>query len=404
MLLLCPALSVQAGEPEFAFEVPDPSFTESPFSARFGGQLATTFWSTTDPAAALNKSTGSYLDPRATFFIDASAYDHLYFHATARIDQGFDPLNEENFELRLDEYFLRYTPFESNSLRIQVGKFATVFGSWVGQHDQFDTPFISPPLPYSQIVGLNIRNPAGLSAQAIANRANGIAPGVYETPKSLWASTIWGPSYGSGISLSGQSAHLDYAFEMKNIPLSEHAADWDNGFDRLAHPTFSGRLGYRPNASLAFGFSASHGPYLAPDSESLLPAGTEISDLPYTTLGADLRWSGGPFIFTGEIIASEYETLEDLALRSLSYYGEFRWKMNPSLFLAARWGQSFHNEIDAPNGESVRWSPDLWRLGASVGWRATPDLLIKSEYSFTSIDESGTDGQHLLGLNATWRF
>lgn len=389
---------------ELELDLADEEPSRSPFAAALGGRLSTTFWSTSDPAGSLNTESGNYFDPRATFLLDASAYDRFFLHATARVDQGFDPLDSDGFELRLDEVFLRYSPSDNNLLQLQAGRFATVFGGWVSQHDGFDSPFISPPLPYGQIIGLNIRNPAGNSAAAIAGRANGTLTNIFDSPKSLWASAIWGPSYGTGFSLTGQTTHWDYAVEVKNIPLTEQARDWDNGFDRLEYPTWTGRLGYRPSASVSMGFSASHGPYLTPDAESLLPNGTDIGDLPYTTLGADFRWSGGSLIFTTEVIASQYETLEDLELQNLSYYTELRWKATPSIFLATRWGQSFHNEIPAPDGELIRWSPNVWRIGASAGWRVTPDVLIKCEFSHTSIDQDGVDEQNLFGLDASWRF
>ena len=376
----------------------------SPIAVDVRGQLSTTFWSTTSPPPALNRQSGNYLDPRASVAFDITAYDHLSFHTTVRVDQGFDPLDSDQYEARVDEYFLRYTPFDSNVLNFQAGRFATVFGGWVAQHDPFDTPFLSAPLPYSQILAVNIRNPDANSAQVIAQRNRNQIPGLFETSKSLWASVIWGPSYGSGLAISGQSQHLDYALEVKNIPLTEQATDWDSSWSRLEHPTWSGRIGYRPDASLALGISASRGPYLSLDAVSLLPAGTDLGDFPYTSIGADFRWAAGHFIVTGELIASEYTGLDDLPLRNLSYYGEVRWKASPSLFLAARWGQSLNDKIRAPDGEQVRWSPNLWRVSMAAGWRVTPDFLIKGEFNHTSIDESGTDDQNLFGLNATWRF
>ena len=48
--------------------------------------------------------------------------------------------------------------------------------------------------------------------------------------------------------------------------------------------------------------------------------------------------------------------------------------------------------------------PDLWRISGSVGWRATPELLFKAEYNYTSIDDDSVDGRHLFGLGASYRF
>src|SRR6266550_4310834 len=45
---------------------------------------------------------------------------------------------------------------------------------------------------------------------------------------------IWGPSYASGISVSGRLGRFDYAVEMKNASLSSRPESWyitENGFE-----------------------------------------------------------------------------------------------------------------------------------------------------------------------------
>lgn len=375
----------------------------SPWQWDFGGQLETTFWSTGNPPAALLQRGGETFDPRLVLEFDGRYRDDWFFHTTARVDRGFDPASNGDFELRIDELFLRYSAWEG-ALDIQVGKFATVFGTWVNQHEYNDDPFLTPPLPYSQILGVSVNNPNTLSPTAISLSAQADSLRIFTTPKSTWASTIWGPSYGSGLSLSGQRSGFEYAVEVKNIGLSRRASQWDEGIEGFENPTFTGRIGHRPSASFSYGFSASRGPYLDPESERFLPRGIDIGDLPYTTLGADLSWSHRDLIVSGEIIASRYETLAIGDLHSLSYYGQVRWKFAPGLWIAGRWGQTFNNDARGLNGESIEWSPDLWRISGSLGWRVTPELLLKTEYNYTFINDSRVDGQNLFGLGANYRF
>src|SRR5437773_735412 len=66
------------------------------------------------------------------------------------LDRGFDPW-DSGPQLRLDEYFLRYTPLDNARVNFQIGKFATVVGSWVRRHDSWQNPFINAPLPYENI-------------------------------------------------------------------------------------------------------------------------------------------------------------------------------------------------------------------------------------------------------------
>lgn len=383
----------------------EPAYVEenSPWQWDFGGQIEATYWSTGNPPAALLERPGQTFDPRLVLQLDARFREDWFFHTTARLDRGFDPASSGDFELRIDELFLRYSAWEG-ALDLQVGKFATVFGSWVNQHEYTDDPFLTPPLPYSQILGVAVNNPNMLSPSALTQAAQAPTQRLFATPKSSWASTIWGPSYGSGLSLSGQRNGFEYAAEVKNIGLTRRASQWDEGLEGFENPTFTGRVGHRPTASLSYGFSASRGPYLEPESENLLPAGVDIGDLPYTTLGLDFSWAHRDLIFSGEVIASRYETLAAGDLDSLSYYAQLRWKFAPGLWVAGRWGQTFNNDARGEDGEAVEWSPDLWRISGSLGWRATPELLLKTEYNYTFINDSRVDGQHLFGLGANYRF
>ena len=51
----------------------------------------------------------------------------------ARADRRFDPA-DRHVEARLDEYAVRFTPWRDSRLNLQVGKFATVVGSWALRH------------------------------------------------------------------------------------------------------------------------------------------------------------------------------------------------------------------------------------------------------------------------------
>ncbi|MDB4411187.1 porin family protein, partial [bacterium] len=303
------------------------------------------------------------------------------------------------------EWMLRFRPHGNNRLNIQFGKSATIFGNWVPQHEFHDDPFLLAPLPYSQITGIHPRVPGAISQAAIAGRVSVYGNSIFRAPKENWASTIWGPSYSTGLSLIGAEGKFDYAFEVKNSGLSSLPDQWDPSLGDFDDPTFTARLGYRSDAAWALGLSFSRGPYLEPEGEKFLPAGMDRGDLPQTVIGLDARWAHRDLIISGEIIASEYETLEVGDLRSLSYYLQARWKAAPGLWLAARFGQIFHNSADGPGGTSLEWAPDHWRAELSAGYRFTPDLLVKAQYSYTQAtgDPAGF-ANHLAGLGVGWKF
>src|SRR5207237_7522755 len=105
-------------------------------------------------APALIETDDSFLfNPRLSIFLDAQWTKHLYFFFQARVDRGFDP-SDQGAQIRLDEYFLRYTPLDNSWINFQVGKSATVVGNWVLRHYSWDNPLINAPLPYENLTGI----------------------------------------------------------------------------------------------------------------------------------------------------------------------------------------------------------------------------------------------------------
>jgi hypothetical protein len=348
----------------------------------------------TPPPALLDFDEHAFLAPRLSLEAAVAAGDHWFGQATVRLDRGFDAGESPDGALRLDEAIVRWRPWADERLNVQIGKFPTVFGAWVGQHDFFDDPFLLPPLPYAQIIGINARDPGALAPRALAARAGGEAPPVATLSKQNWASMIWGPSYAAGAAVFGSVSSVDYAAEIKNASLSSHPDDWDSP---LHDPALSLRLGWRPDAAWALGVSASRGPYLSPGV-----AGRD--DLLQSALGVDVRWAHHDWILSGEWIASEFETAAAGDLQAMGWFGQARWKAAPGLWLAGRAGVIAFDEARGPDGRDVEWTPDVWRLEAAAGWRLTPRLLVKASYSFTgsSSDNGGPDG-HLFGLGLGWR-
>lgn len=354
-------------------------------------------WVSDDPPPALLVSDDEvFLAPVLRLDADGSAGDRMFLHATLRADRGSDAVTEEHGDIRLDEIFLRWRMADDQRLNVQIGSFPTVFGGWVAGHDFFDDPFLTAPLPYSRIVGVQTRNPAAVSAAAIAARDQGSAPPVSSLAKENWASVIWGPAYATGASVFGSTEHFDYAAEVKNCGLSAHPDSWQgNGF---GDPAVSARIGWRPDAAWAIGASASRGPWL----EDSAP-GVDPSDLRQTALGLDLRWAHRAFIVTGECILTEFSTPDAGDLRAASMHLGGRWKFSPGMWLAARFGGLLADEARGPAGEPVEWQPGVWRAELAAGWQPVSQVLVKAGWSCTRTDDGGGSSQ-LLGLGIGWRF
>jgi hypothetical protein len=162
-------------------------------------------------------------NPRLTLFVDAQLGSKVYFFAQTRVDRGFDP-SDDGAQIRLDEYFLRYSP--AKSVNFQIGQFATVVGNWVARHDSWQNPFINAPLPYENLTGIW----DGWAPEDTDELLEWGHVGEYDngdySDKILRLPIIWGPSYASGIAVSGSIGRFDYAAEMKNSALASRPESW----------------------------------------------------------------------------------------------------------------------------------------------------------------------------------
>src|SRR5262249_23228878 len=143
---------------------------------------------------------------------------------------------------------------------------------------------------------------------------------------------IWGPSYASGASILGAIDKLDYAFEIKNAALSSRPETWDLTRNDFDHPTFSGRVGFKPNIMWDVGVSGSIGPYLQPEAAYSLPKGQGIGDYDQILLGQDISYAYHHFQLWAEVFEARFEVPNVGDADLLSYYVEAKYKVTPQLY------------------------------------------------------------------------
>jgi len=321
-------------------------------------------------------------NPRLGLFFDAQIGPRVYVYAQARLDRGFDPTNGAA-RLRPDEYAVRFTPSDRGAFSFQAGKFATVVGSWAPRHGSWDNPLIAAPLPYENLTGL-WDSEAPRTTEVLLLWA-GLRPrpssGGRLLVKSLSLPVIWGPSYASGAAVSGQLGKFNYAFEVKNASLSSRPETWDASETHWRHPTFSGRVGWRPNAMWHLGLSASTGIYLRPRAESLLPAGTALAQYRETVLGQDIAFAWHRVQVWAELYEARFQIPRIGQADTVAGYVETKFKFTPQLFGALRWNQQFYSTLRDRTGAPVRWGRDAWRLDAGPGYRFTAHTQFKVQVS-----------------------
>src|SRR5881392_109818 len=185
---------------------------------RLSGTLDLEIYQFEQPAPGLiDSNIDTLFNPRLTLFLDAQIGSQIYFFAQSRLDRGFDP-SDHGAQVRLDEYALRVTPWQDGRFTVQIGKFATVVGNWVPRHLSWENPFINAPLVYENVTSIRDKS-APVSVFDFIY-------GPYYYEKYAFNPVIWGPSYASGISLSGRLDRFDYAVEMKIASLSSRPESW----------------------------------------------------------------------------------------------------------------------------------------------------------------------------------
>ena len=363
---------------------------------RLSGTLDLEFYNFEQPAPGrIDSKTDNLFNPRLTLFLDAQLGSQIYFFAQTRVDRGFDP-TDQGANIRLDEYAARITPWQDGRFSLQVGKFATVVGNWVPRHLSWDNPFINAPLVYENVT-------------ASQDKYAPYSPlffvyGPYYYAKYSFNPVIWGPSYASGISVAGKLGRFDYAVEMKNTSLSSRPESWlitENGFE---NPTFSGRLGFRPNEAWNFGFSASEGSYFRREAGPTLPPGRDIDDYREFVLGQDASFAWHHLQVWAEFYEARFEVPRVGNADTFAYYIEAKYKFTPQLFGALRWNQQLFGTVSDGYGHNVHWSEDLGRIDVAVTYRFTPHAQLKLQYDFQHETSGPGDNNHLFAAQFTVRF
>ena len=362
------------------------------FRARLSGTIDLELYHFQQPAPGLiDSKIDTLFNPRLTLFLDAQYGKQFYFFAQSRLDRGFDP-SDHGADVRLDEYALRYTPWEDGRFNLQLGKFATVVGNWIPRHLSWDNPFVNDPIVYENFTPISDKS-APSSSKNFVHRFS-------PAEKYEFNPVIWGPSYASGISISGKVDKFDYAAEMKNASLSSRPESWtvtEIGFEQ---PTFSGRIGYRPNQAWNLGVSISDGAYFRPEAEGMLPRGKDRGDYHETVIGQDISFALHHLQVWAEFYEARFELPNGGDADTFAYYIEAKYKFTPQLFGAVRWNQQLFGTID--NG--ARWGEDLGKIDVAAGYRFTPHTQLKVEYSFQKETTGKKDDNHLFAAQFTVRF
>ena len=361
------------------------------FRARVSGTLDLEYYHLDQPTSGLiDTKLHDLFNPRLTLFLDAQFGPHLYAFVQSRADRGIDPA-DKGARMRLDEYALRFTPWDDGRMSVQIGKFAPVIGNWMSRHLSWDNPFVTAPIPYDYVTAISDIEVAKSKPDFIAGQSSG----SYE-----YNPIIWSAAYGTGVSVSGQLGKFEYAAEAKNAALSSRPESWDATDTGLDHPTVNARVGIRPNHLWRLGVSASYGPYMRKETEPALPSGRGIGDYHQMLLGQDISFEWHHLQIWAEVYESRFQVPNVGNADTLAYYLEVKYKFTPELFGALRWNQQLFSDLS----DGSAWGRDVWRMDAAIGYRFTAHTQLKLQHSLEHETTAPRGYRNTFAAQFTLRF
>lgn len=373
------------------------SLFEDEVRARLSGTIELESYHLPDPApGVLNTTRTNLFSPRLVAFLDAQLGPKVYAFAQARIDRGFDP-GESQARMRLDEYAIRFTPWDDGRFTLEAGRFATVVGSWVHRHLAWDNPFINAPVPYESVTFVSDLETPESAHEFVAKKITG-------DTKYEYLPILWGPSYATGAAISGRLGKFEYAAEIKNASLSSRPESWELNGIGFERPSVHARLGYRPDQMWNFGFSAGQGPYLRDDAGSTLPAGRDLQHYLQKTLGQDISFAWHHWQVWAEFFQARFESPQVGDVDTFAYYVEAKYKFTPQLFAAVRWNQQLFADVPDGEGGSAPGGRNLTRIDTALGYRFTAHTQLKLQYSLEHESAGGHGRSHTFAGQFTVKF
>jgi hypothetical protein len=353
-------------------------------------------------AREMQEGDGLLQTHRLRVFADLFLGDHLYSMFELRADRGRESHNART-RSRIEQGFVRAVT-GSGTEGVQVGRFASPFGSYAPRHLSEVDPFLNAPLPYDYRTVMNRwRIPA--STEAFQDWKN--APGDIDVPG---APAVWDTPYPWGAMVFGRVGPLDLrAAAMNSAPSSQPNA-WDLGLHGLDGISWIAGVRWKPSASWEVGASYDRGPWMWSElgpSLNVRPPGSPVvqrpddwRDFTQELIAADVAFARGPVMIRAEAIRDRWQVPNVAGTPTeVGYTLEVQSDLAAGLFVAARGGRLDFRPL---GGEE--WDHDVHRLEGAVGYRLSRNtgLLLSGYRQMQTEGDSGdTD---FVGLRLWWEF
>lgn len=263
---------------------------------------------------------------------------------------------------------------------LDVGRFTSNFGRFAQRFLPMDNPLVGEPLLYTYRTNLPTSQVTASGDDLVAQRGLGNGrvqlAGYGDASEGLeLVSSSW---FYNGLKLSGHRKKLRYSLAVTNEP-----ASGSNFFDANDNKAVTVHVAYKPMLALGIGLSASRGAYLDRGVfEAPQATGLRLGDFPESSLGVDVDYALGRFVFFSECVYKNWDspTIPG-GLKAYGFFVEPRYKVLPGLYVALRAEHLQFDAIPVAGGRAPS-DFDVSRLELGAGYTLERDLRVKASYQW----------------------
>lgn len=357
------------------------------------------------------RGTGGLLPSyRLRLFTDIFVGDHVYSLIELRSDRGHAP-SDGDVQARVEQAYVRFTDTDG-SLGLQLGRFASPFGSYALRHNTVVDPFLRPPLAYDFRTVMN---------RGVVPRNEALlfewrhVPQFFRKPGTP---PVWEVPYQWGAMAFAAIGPIDLRVASMNSAPSSGPATWAFDWDRQKDPSWVVAARTRLSADLEVGTSYNRGPWMAPLTAGVINPWPNAGpndppptwwDFDQEIASVDFTFARGATMVRGEAMLDRWEVpnIRDRPTEH-TYSLEAQRDLSAGFFAALRVGHIDFRPLDFDGSEDEGgprdWDNDVTRFEGSLGYRLARNAGILFS-AFEQLQDDATDADsRFLGLRLWWAF
>jgi hypothetical protein len=315
-----------------------------------------------------------------------------------RVDRGEAP-QDSALQFRVEQAFLRLSPFNKVDVALQLGKFVSPFGNYPQRHQSSTNPLIRPPLPYDYRTMVVTKLAPATNDAFINWKYN---PQFF---RHQGAPPVWDAPYQIGALILGTIGPVSFRVAAMNGAPSVEPEAWNYmpDVEALSHVL---QVALQATSELRVGASYSNGPYLDEDDVgALLPPGKTAYDYYQRLYGLEATFTRGLIELRGELLHDAWEVprVADDPI-DVSYYLESKFKLKPGLFVTGRYSAINFNDLHYSNLATSPWDFDVSRVQLGAGYRISEPFEVRGEVmlNHSAAPASLNPQSNLFAVQASW--